>query len=338
MVNIALLSAWHVHTYQFIDLLHKSGAGKVTVVWDDDPARGKKCADKYGASFEPSLDSVLAGNDIEGVMVEAPTVQHAEIILKAARAKKHVFSDKALAPSTAECKKIKTAIEESGVKFVLSMEAKTAGPYRYAKKLVDKGMLGRVTSAYFRRDHGAALERFLPDYWYDTRQTGGGVTIDLGCHGFYLLQQFCGKPKKVAGLMNELYGTGGDENSTTVIEFENGAIGTAHTSFVSWKMDNLLEIIGTEGMYVVTGSRPEDYRVLLQSKHLPAYQSLSPVPAGEYGPDDEYPVVAFARLIQSAEKNVECYDMDHALALTRLIECAYESAKTGAAVHYSRGV
>jgi predicted dehydrogenase len=334
MVNIALLSAWHVHTYQFIDLLHKSNAGKVVAVWDDDTERGKKCAEKYNMSFEASLDSVLARDDIDGVMVEAPTVKHTEIILKAAEAKKHIFSDKALALSSEECEKIKKAVKEAGIKFVLSMEAKAIGPYRYAKKLIDQGKLGRVTSAYFRRDHGAALERFLPEYWFDTRQTGGGVTLDLGCHGLYLLQQFCGKPKKVSSLMNELYGTGGDENSTTVIEFENGAIGTAHTSFVSWKMDNLLEIIGTEGMYIAAGTKPEDYRVLLQSKQLSAYQALSPVPAGEYGPDDEFPIVSFARLIQSGERNVECYDIDHAIALSRLIECAYESAKTGKVIGY----
>jgi predicted dehydrogenase len=214
------------------------------------------------------------------------------------------------------------------------MEAKISAPYRYAKKLIDEGKLGKVSSAYFRRDHGAALERFLPAYWYDPKQTGGGVTLDLGCHGFYLLNQYCGKPKKVTNIMNELYGTGSDENSTTIIEFENGAIGTAHTSFVSWKMDNLLEIIGTEGMLVVTGTGAKDYRVLLQSKHLPAYQILSPVPAEEYGEDDEYPIVSFARLVQSSEKEIERYSIDRAITLTRLIECAYESSKTGKTVLY----
>ncbi|MDR1970550.1 MAG: Gfo/Idh/MocA family oxidoreductase [Treponema sp.] len=334
MVPIALLSAWHVHTYQFIDRLHESGAGKLSVVWDEDGERGKKCAEKYGVPFEPSLDAVLGRPGIEAVMVEAPTVRHGEIIAKAAAAGKHIFSDKALAPGSAECEKIKRALEEAGVKFVLSMEAKTAAPYRYAKKLIDEGRLGRVTSAYFRRDHGAALERFLPDYWYDTRQTGGGVTMDLGCHGFYLLNQFCGKPKKITSVMNELYGTGGDENSTTLIEFENGAIGTAHTSFVSWKMDNLLEIIGTEGMLVAAGTNAANYRLLLQSKHLPAYQDLSPVPAAEYGKDDVLPIVTFARLVQSGEQKDDRYDIDRAITLTRIIEAAYESARTGRTVAY----
>jgi predicted dehydrogenase len=334
MVRIALLGAWHVHTRGFVDRLHKSGEGRVTVVWDEDGPRGKACAEAYGIPFEPSLDAVLGRPGIDAVMVEAPTVRHAEIIVRAAAAGKHVFSDKALAPRTAECEQIKKALEAGDLTFVVSMEAKTNAPYRYAEKLIDAGTLGRVTSAYFRRDHGAALERFLPDYWYDTRQTGGGVTIDLGCHGFYLLNQFCGVPRKITSVMNGLYGTGADENSTTVIEFENGAIGTAHTSFVSWKMDNLLEIIGTEGMLVAAGTGADNYRVLLQSKRLPAYQVLSPVPASEYGEDDVLPIVSFARLINNGEKNDKRYDIDRAITLTRIIERAYESARTGKTIAY----
>jgi predicted dehydrogenase len=334
MVNIALLSAWHVHTYQFIERLHESGLGKIALVWDDDESRGRKCAEKFGIPFEGNLETVLARQDIPAVMVECMTTRHTEIILKAINAKKHIFSDKALALKSEEVLKIKKALEEKGVKFLLSMESKLVGPYMQVKKLVDEGKLGRITAAYFRRAHAAALQRNLPAYWYDTAQTGGGATLDLGCHGFYMVPAFCGKPKRVTNIMNELYGTGSDENSTTVIEFENGAIGTAHTSFVCYKQDNLLELIGTEGVAIVSGSQPGHYRILLQSKHIPGYGELSPIPEAEIQPDEEFPIVKFARLIQSDDKKVDKYDIDTAYVLTRLIECAYESAKTGKTVEY----
>jgi predicted dehydrogenase len=334
MIKVAVLSAWHVHTCQFIDRLHASGEGAISVVWDDDEKRGGECAKKYGVPFEPDLDAVLAREDIDAVMVECATTKHPEVIIKAAEAKKHVFSDKALAVKTEDALKIKDAIERNGVQFLVSLESKVTGPYRHAGELVNEGKLGRVTSVYFRRAHGAALQRNLPAYWYDPAQTGGGVTLDLGCHGLYMLPQFCGKPKKVTSLMNELYGTGSDENSTTVIEFENGALGTAHTSFVCYKQDNLLEIIGTEGVAIVSGTKAGSYRMFLQSKHIPGYEELTPVPGADIWPDDEYPIVKFARLVQSGEKKVAIYDIDQAVALTRLIECAYESAKTGKSVWY----
>ncbi|MDR2111329.1 MAG: Gfo/Idh/MocA family oxidoreductase [Spirochaetaceae bacterium] len=334
MVKLAVLGAWHVHVTMFIDRLHQSGEGKAVLVWDDDEARGKECAGRYGIPFEGNLDTVLNRDDIDGVMVECATTKHTEIILRAAAAKKHVFSDKALALKTGDCLKIKESVEKNGVKFLISLESKITGPYRHAKKLVDDGKLGRISSAYFRRAHGAALQKNLPPYWFDPAQTGGGATLDLGCHGLYLLPQFCGTPKKVTALMNEIYGSGGDENSTTVIEFENGALGTAHTSFVCYRMDNLLEIIGTEGVVIVSGHNPENYRMLLQSRHIPGYGELTPVPRTDIWPDDEFPIVKFARLIQSGEKSIDRYNIDEAIALTRLIERAYESARTGKTTAY----
>lgn len=335
MVNLALLSAWHVHTRGFVEEALKTGEAELKVVWDDDEKRGKACAEAFGVPFEGDLDKVLSRNDIDAVLVECATTKHKEVIVKAANAKKHIFSDKALALTVEDCLEMKKAIEENGVKFVVSLESKIIGVYRYAKQLVDEGKLGRVTSAYFRRAHQAAISRMLPAYWFDPAQTGGGATLDLGCHGLYLLPQFCGKPKKVTCLMNELYGTGSDENSTTVIEFENGAIGTAHTSFVCYRMDNMLEILGTEGILVISGVNESNFRVLLQSKNVPGHESLIPVPSENLPAYDDAPSAQFVRLVASdTRQSIPEFDMDTAIMLTRLIECAYESAKEQKTVLY----
>lgn len=334
MVNFALLGAWHVHTEGFVIEALKTGMAVLKAVWDDDHARGIRFAEKFGVPFERDLEKVLADQEIEAAMVECATTKHKEVIIKAANAKKHIFTDKALALTVKDCLEIKNAIEENGVLFMVSLESKTIGAYKYAKQLVDEGKLGRVTSVYFRRVHQAALDKhMLPAYWFDPGETGGGATLDLGCHGLYLLPQFCGTPKKVTCLMNELYGTGSDENSTTVIEFEGGAIGTAHTSFVASHLDNMLEIIGTEGILLISGA--EHFRVLLQSKHIAGHDSLAPVPSEWVPADDELPSAQFVRQLASTNpQDFHDFNIESAIHLTRLIECAYESAREQKTVSY----
>jgi predicted dehydrogenase len=336
MVNLALLGAWHVHAKNFVKEALKTGIAELKVVWDDDEERGKALAKEFGVPFEKALEKALSVKDVDAVMVECATTKHKEVIIEAANAKKHIFSDKALALTVYDCLEIKKAIEENQVKFVLSLESKIIGVYRYAKQLVDEGKLGRVTSVYFRRAHQAALDKnMLPAYWFDTTQTGGGVTLDLGCHGLYLLPHFCGTPKKVTCLMNELYGTGSDENSTTVIEFEGGAIGTSHTSFVSYRLDNMLEIIGTEGILVISGVNESNFRVLLQSKNVSGHENLVPVPNENLPANDEHPSAQFVKLVSSdMVQSLQYFDIDAAIAITRLIECAYESAKEQRTVLY----
>lgn len=97
MVRFALLSGWHVHTGWFAGELLKSGAGKFVAVWDEDEARGRKYAEEFGAEFEPDLFKVLAREDVDAVMVECPTTKHRDIIIAAAKAGKHIFTDKSMA-------------------------------------------------------------------------------------------------------------------------------------------------------------------------------------------------------------------------------------------------
>ncbi|OIJ17469.1 hypothetical protein BKP37_02955 [Anaerobacillus alkalilacustris] len=336
MVNLALIGTWHVHTKDFVKAALKTGIAELKVVWDDDEARGLAFAKEFGVPFEDNLDKVLSDKEVDAVIVECATTKHKEVIIKAANAKKHIFSDKSLALSVNDCLEIKKAIEENQVRFMVSLEAKTIGVYRFAKQLVDEGKLGRVTSVYFRRVHQAALDKnMLPAYWFDPTQTGGGVTLDLGCHGLYLLPHFCGTPKKVTCFMNELYGTGSDENSTTVIEFEDGAIGTAHTSFVGYRIDNMLEIIGTEGILIISGVDQSNLRVLLQSKNVPGHENLVPVRQELLPPDEELPSAQFVKLVSTdGIQSIPDFDINNAIALTRLIECAYESAKEQKAILY----
>ena len=336
MVNLALIGAWHVHTQGFVEEALKTGTAKLNVVWDDDQERGKAFAEQFGVPFEADLDKVLKQKNVDAVIVECATTKHKDVIIKAANEKKHIFSDKALALSVNDCLEIKEAIKENQVKFMISLESKTISAYRYVKRLVEEGKLGRVTSAYFRRVHQAALDKnMLPDYWFDSAQTGGGVTLDLGCHGLYLLPYFCGTPRKVTCLMNELYGTGSDENSTTVIEFEDGAIATAHTSFVANRLDNMLEVIGTEGSVIITGVDASNFRVLLQSKNVPGYESLTSVPRESWLLCDVIPSAQFIKLVSSDDmQSLQEFDIDAAISLTRLIECAYESSMEQKTVLY----
>jgi len=333
-MKFALLSAWHVHTAGFVQKAIDAGSSCVCV-WDIDETRGKRTAEKFETSFIDDLDEVLSNPEVQAVVVEAPTTMHKEIIIKAANAKKHIFTDKALTLSVKDALEIKSVIQENKVKYALSLESKAHDIYIYAKKVVESGNLGQVVSAYFRRSHGGVIQGNLPKYWFDKEQTGGGATLDLGCHGLTLLPLFCGKPKKVTCLMNELFKSGVDEQSTVVIEFENGALGTSYTSFLGSKLDNFLEIVGTNGTLQIIGSEDTEQSIYLQSNLLPEYKERKLVSLSILEESNPYPIEEFVNLVdQSNEMEIPGYDMDTSIMLTRLIECAYESQEKRATITF----
>ena len=120
MLKAAMLSKWHVHAEGYAHELQNSGKVEIKAVWDEDAARGAEWAGRIGADFEADLDTLLAREDIEAVFCCTPTTMHTEVLIKAAKAGKHIFTEKALAPTVAECMQIKEAVDAAGVTFAIS--------------------------------------------------------------------------------------------------------------------------------------------------------------------------------------------------------------------------
>src|ERR1041384_6218589 len=95
-IGIALLSFAHVHARGYADQIRDSPDCEAVAIWDDDTARGQAEADKRGLPFYEDLPSVLALPDVDAVVVNTPTSQHTEVLIAAAHAGKHIFTEKSL--------------------------------------------------------------------------------------------------------------------------------------------------------------------------------------------------------------------------------------------------
>ena len=123
MLRVAMLSGWHAHAHGYAKTLGGMSEVKLTAVWDEDPARGETWAKEFGVPFIADLAAVLARNDVDAVAVSAPTNRHPEVMIAAANAGKHIFTEKVMALTVNECDAISAAVREAGVKFCISFPA-----------------------------------------------------------------------------------------------------------------------------------------------------------------------------------------------------------------------
>ncbi len=194
MLNVAMLSKWHVHADGYAKTLLETGKVAIKAVWDDDVARGSAWATKLGADFEPDLAKLLARDDIEAVIVDAPTTAHKDIMIAAAKAGKHIFTEKALCPTVAECLEVKKAVEEAGVIFTISYPQRGNPTFKFAKKMIELGAFGKISTIRRRNAHSGVSDHWLPGYWFEEKDAAGGAMMDLGCHPMYDIAYFGGKP------------------------------------------------------------------------------------------------------------------------------------------------
>jgi len=339
-VRIAMLSFAHVHAPGYADQVSRHPDAELVAVWDEDSARGREEAGKRSLAFVPRLDDVLSDDAIDGVVVDAPTRLHTEVLTAAARAGKHIFTEKALTVTTAEADTVRKAIVDSGVRFMISLPSRTRPETLFARRVLDEGWLGTITEMRARIAHMAALDRWFGpgkghsgNAWFgDEEAAGGGAFFDLGCHRVDVMRWFLGEPASVVARMNNLSGAYDiDDNMVAVVEFRNKALGILDVSWVHRCGPNPLEIYGTDGfLSIEMGPGP---RVWLESTRLEVSGikgaiAPSSLPAALPTPMEQW----IAAIKDGAPMTIS---VDDGWNLTQLLDGCYTAARTGVAVTFA---
>ena len=118
-------------------------SAKLRVVRVADPAStAAEFAEAQGLPLSKDLDDALRDPKVQGVVLCTPHTQHTEQIVRAARAKKHVFCEKPLSLSRADVLRAVEACNGNGVKLAVGHEKRFEPPIQEAMRLVKSGELG----------------------------------------------------------------------------------------------------------------------------------------------------------------------------------------------------
>jgi 1,5-anhydro-D-fructose reductase (1,5-anhydro-D-mannitol-forming) len=326
VIRVAILSFWHVHARDYARQAQAHPRTEIVAAWDEDPARGAAKAAELGASFHEDLAELLARDDVDGVVVTTPTNAHRDVIVAAAQAGKHVFTEKVLAPTPAESRQIMDAIERAGVRLTVSLP-RLSDSYTVAiRRILTEGRLGQLTLARTRLSHDGALPPgWLPAQFFDLEQARGGALIDLGCHPMYLTRLFLGgMPESVAATYGHVTGREVEDNAVAVLRYPTGAIGLAEAGFVNRHSPFTIEVHGTEGS-LLYGTPDARLRIASGGGGRDAGWSEVPLPDPVPSPFDQW--VTHIEQGTTATENIAL-----ALDLTTLMDAANRSAKTGEAI------
>ncbi len=249
-VGVALIGSQFISTIH-VEALKLVPDAIVLAIMSPTPGNAKKFAVKYGIPhFFTQVDALLALPEIDMVVIGAPNFCHCEITLKAAKAGKHVVVEKPFCLNLAEADLMIDACKKANVKLMYAEELCFTPKYVRLKALLDEGALGRpVLLKQSEKHDGPHSEHF-----WDVEKSGGGVTMDMGCHAIQFFRWLNKKNpiKSVYAQMSTSVHHGktiGDDNAIIILEFENGVIALAEESWTKLGgMDDRAEIHGSEGV------------------------------------------------------------------------------------------
>ncbi len=291
VIGYAFMGKAHVNGYKKMPYIFWPPAAvpKLVAIAGRNEAAVSEAARRYGfEGYYTDWRQMLQDPRIQIVDNSGPNNLHAEPSIAAAEAGKHVLCEKPLGRTAAEAKAMLDAVQKAGVKHMCAFNYRFVPAVQLARKLIEQGALGQIYHFRARYLQEWIMDPAFPMVWRLKKSVAGsGALGDLGSHIIDLARYLVGEPTGVNALLKTFIKErptpeGGrdtvdvDDAFVSLVEFENGAIGTLEATRFAMgrKNHNTFEINGAKGTISFNLERLNELQV-----HLPG-QALKEVASG----------------------------------------------------------
>lgn len=251
-LNIAMLGTGRIADGQLAPAINAANGVRLWSVLSRDSERAKKFAiDHNAAAPEPAhsdLDALLADDALDAVLIATPDKLHLQQALAAARAGKHVFTEKPMATESEDARTMVDACAKAGVKLGVAYHMRWHAGHRSLAKAAHDGQFGtlrhmRVQWTFLAAD--ASNWRARPDVgrWWGLAGVGTHCLDQIR----WFMTPSCGDVTRLESLIGRsVWGSPHDETAMLSMELASGSTAELTTSVV-YDGPKRMEVYGTEG-------------------------------------------------------------------------------------------
>jgi len=255
-IGWAIVSTGRHPDQKMVPAINAAADSEIAAVVSRDLERARAFADKHGARRAyDDFDRMLGDPDVQVVYIASPNALHADQATRAAAAGKHVFVEKPMALTVADCERMIAAARDAKTQLGVGFHLRTHPGHQRLREIVRGGGLGRIalaTAAWNRGTRGQAAPPPRPprqQWWEDPALAGAGVFMATGVHCCDLLAYVLGKEiTHVAAMTDANDASPLEELVAMLLRFEDGSVATLTTSrrVPDWT-DNGISVHGSDG-------------------------------------------------------------------------------------------
>ena len=195
---------------------------------------GADFASELGLRFSTELQDALDDQAIGAVIVATPHSTHEDLVLRAARAGKHVFCEKPLALTHAAAVACMTAAEQAGVQLGVGHERRFELAWLEIARMVEAGELGTILHAEANFSHDKLAHVAPGDWRASSAESPAAGMTSMGIHLTDIFIALFGDIKRVHA-----------ETAGRVLKGENGDVVTAQFKFRSGQTASMGALLAT---------------------------------------------------------------------------------------------
>jgi predicted dehydrogenase len=244
MLKFAVIGCGNLAMKYSIPALINSGVSNVTVCIDPN-RRGQKEAikEKFDLPLVTDLDQAVQNYKFDAVYIAAPTGVHIDLVLQAAKYKKHILCEKSLGSNLKEVEEMVNVCKNNKVALFEGFMYQFHSQHQFVRNLIDKGEIG--IPFHFQGSFG-----FPPinegDFRYN-KDLGGGVVLDAGSYTVHAARHFFNAEPLFSNSVLENEGKEVDVRGTALLNF-----GESRTASLIFGFNNMYQskyqIWGTKGI------------------------------------------------------------------------------------------
>lgn len=237
---LGLIGAGHLANAQHLPNLMYTPSATLKTVCDVFPEAVKSAQAKYNIPHgETDYKKVLADPEIQGVLIVTQPKDHAPLTIEALKAGKHVYVEKPLAESVAECQAVIAAEKASGKHVAVGFNRRFAPSYRKAKELLARhdgahNIFYRMTDTY--------------SYTWGRNMPPGVRIFHETCHVFDILRWFTNSEVDTVYCVD-----GRPDDEIITLKFKGGSVATIMSSgwaTLDWPKESIEVVAGKGGLTI----------------------------------------------------------------------------------------
>ena len=288
-IGIIGLGYWGPNLVRCMD---KSNNCKVTAVCDLSDARLKSIEAKFpNVKLTDDSDELIKGDSVDALVIATPTKTHYKLAKQALLNGKHVFVEKPLATSSAECQELIEIAEQRNLTLFVGHVFLHSAPVRKLRELVASGELGDVYYISSKRLNLGPVRQDVNALW------------DLAPHDISVMLDLLGDaPHAVSCCGSSYLNDGVQDVCNLTLHFANGKMGIVHVSWIDPRKDRVMTVVGSQKMVVFDDLEPlEKIKVYDRGVEAPATSNF-----GEFQYSYRYGDMYSPRLEQIEPLSSEC--------------------------------
>lgn len=320
---------------------------KVKGIFDINPERERVASEDFGLLVYSSAEELLADQDIDIVLVATCNDTHAYYSIKALEAGKHVICEKPVTMTSKELKKVMKVAEKTGKVFTVNQNRRQNLDFVSMCRQIDSGLIGKPYYIETRVEGS----RGLPEGWRQNKAQGGGMLYDWGVH---IIDQIMYKfISPVTDIYCKIFNVGNsevDESFMLILTFSDGLTAQIEVSTNSFIKHNRFFVRGNNGTIAMnwwdgTGKLvyqlKEDKDFEMSTGKVGPSKTMADRNAGTFEEIDILPptditdntIPSYTQMLDAIENKAELkITPDQAMRVIKVIETAFESAKTGKSI------